>query len=85
MRQLPGAWARGGRGPTALAKLPGIGEVIAFAQWAEIGEVARFARVKYLLSYASLAPVVSDSDTHQGRAICLRNPYPCPRWGHRLG
>ena len=52
--------------PTALTKLPGLGETSAFAMWAEIGEVTRFAHVKYLLSYAGLAPVVADSDTHHG-------------------
>jgi transposase len=55
------------RVPTALTKLPGLGETMGFALWAEIGEVSRFAQVKYLLSYAGLAPVVSDSDEHQGR------------------
>jgi transposase len=59
--------AQAQRVPRALIQLPGLGETSAFALWAEIGEVARFAHLKYLLSYAGLAPVAADSDTHEGQ------------------
>lgn len=46
---------------SALAKLPGIGPIIAFALWAEIGEIERFESAKQVCSYAGVVPRVSRS------------------------
>ena len=45
----------------ALAKLPGIGPIIAFALWAEIGEIERFEFAKQVASYAGVVPGVMRS------------------------
>ncbi len=43
------------------AKMPGIGPIIAFALWAEIGEIERFASAGQLNSYAGIVPKVYQS------------------------
>ena len=50
-----------------LETIPGIGLILAHVIRAEIGELARFPRVKQLVSYSGLAPLSDDSADRHGR------------------
>jgi transposase len=49
----------------ALAKRPGLGPILAFSLWAEIGDIDRFETAAQLHSYAGMVPKTMRSDKFQ--------------------
>lgn len=63
-----------------LQTVPGIGEVLAGAIFAEIGSIERFESAEALVGYCGLDPEVSESGEHQGGGELTRRGNPWLRW-----
>jgi transposase len=63
-----------------LATIPGIGLILAYVIYAEIGEIERFPSRRHLNSYAGLAPVSDDSADRHGRRHCSPACNHALRW-----
>jgi transposase len=67
-------------GPTAAAKLWGVGKLFAPIIWAEMGDTRRFTSSKQAVRYAGLDITVKDSDGNRPPGTLSRQGSPTLRW-----
>lgn len=73
--------ARHNRHVELLETAPGIGPVLGFTIFSEIGDIARFGSAKKLVGYSGLAPFVDQSGDKDRRGPITRHGPRYLRWG----